>query len=70
MTYPEKNKQTGAAAYTIDLEYVNHETRLLGTLLDPTRYNNMALPRWNRTYGLVVNTNLIPINLVEVVSMV
>ena len=60
---------TGTSADTNDLEYVNHETRLLKMLLDPARYNKMVLPRWNRTYGVTVKTGLAPMNLVEVVSM-
>ena len=60
---------TDAAADTDDMEYVDHETRLVEKLLDPARYNKMVLPRWNRTYGVLVETSLTPMNLVEVVSI-
>ena len=60
---------TDAAADTDDMEYVDHETRLIEKLLDPARYNKMVLPRWNRTYGVLVETSLTPMNLVEVVSI-
>ena len=60
---------TWAAADINDMEYVDFETRLLKKLLDPARYNKMALPRWNKTYGVLVKTSLTPINLVEVVTI-
>ena len=57
---------TGADDATL---YVGHETRLLGDLLNPTRYNKMAIPRFNSSTNVTVQISVVPVNLVELVCI-
>ena len=50
-----------------DLNYVSHETRLLGDLLNG--YNKMAIPLYNSSTNVTVTISLIPVNLIELVCI-
>ena len=52
-----------------DILYVDHETRLLGDLLNPTRYNKMAIPRFNSSTNVTVRFGIVPVNLVQLVGI-
>ena len=48
-----------------DTLFVDHETKLLGDLLN--LYNKMAIPRFNSSANVTVRFGIMPINLVELV---